>query len=101
MKQKTNKLRKLERNRKSILTKDLKRCYICGDPKSDLHEIFGAGNRKISMEQGFVIPVCRKCHTKLTLNYDFGLMIKKICQNEFEANHTREEWMQLIHKNYL
>jgi hypothetical protein len=53
---------KLEKNRKSIFTKDLTRCIECGKAKKDLHEIFGGKNRMISIKYDLVIPLCRNCH---------------------------------------
>lgn len=42
IKKKSDSLAKLERNRYSILTKDMNMCYICNKRKrQDLHEIFG------------------------------------------------------------
>lgn len=101
MKNKTNKLRKLERERKSILTDDLEHCFICKNQPIDIHEIYGGANRKISMIKNFCVPLCRTCHTKATLNNDFSLILKKLCQTEFEKTATREEFMRLIGKNYL
>lgn len=46
LKNKSNKLSKLEKKRFSILTNDLEHCYICKErdekkvPKDDLHEIY-------------------------------------------------------------
>ena len=37
MRNKSNKLAKLERKRKSVFTEDLEHCYICGKKKNDLH----------------------------------------------------------------
>lgn len=101
VKYKTNKLKKLERNRKSILTDDLNKCFICGRLAVDIHEIYSAGSRKQSMKYNFCVPLCRQCHQHITLNYDDNLKLKKLCQSKFEENHTREEFMQIIHKSYL
>lgn len=101
MKTKTNKLKKLERNRYSILTDDLEKCFICGGVASDIHEIYGAGSRKISMANGFCVPLCRNCHRTITLNYGLNLRLKMICQEEYEKTHTRKDWFSLIGKNYL
>lgn len=40
IKKKTSKLQKLEKNRFSILTNNLEKCYICGKNKDDLNEVF-------------------------------------------------------------
>ncbi len=62
---KSQKLANLERNRYSIITNDMTRCYICRRPKDDLHEIFRGRNRKASMKYGLVVPLCRSCHYKV------------------------------------
>lgn len=59
---KSQKLANLERNRYSILTNDMTRCYICRRPRTDLHEVFRGRNRKKSMKYGLVVPLCRDCH---------------------------------------
>lgn len=40
IKQKSSKLAKLEKNRFSILTNDLEKCYFCNNKKMELHEAF-------------------------------------------------------------
>ena len=101
MKTKTSKLAKLERNRKSILTDDLETCFICKRQATEIHEIYSAGNRKASMIHGFCCPLCRKCHQHITLDYTNNLKLKQICQKKYEEEHTREEFLSIIHKNYL
>ena len=101
MKQKTSKLQKLERNRKSILTEDLETCYICNGQASEIHEIYSGRNRKKSIQDDFCVPVCRRCHQLITLNYGLNLRLKMICQEKFEETHTREEFIKIIGKNYL
>ena len=46
MRYKTTKLINLEKQRKSILTKDMTVCYFCKKPKDDIHEIYGNINAK-------------------------------------------------------
>ncbi len=101
MKQKTAKLRKLERNRYSILTKDLDHCWLCGKSPVDIHEIYGGANRKTSMQNGFCIPLCREHHEVITIKNTFSIYIKEFCQQKFEETHSRNEFMNLIGKNYL
>lgn len=103
IKNKTNKQVKLENNRYSIITNDLKHCYICTKkglkniPKDDLHEIYGGSNRKRSIKNGFVVPLCRKCHQ----DNEVLKFLKRFIQKEYEKKHTREEFIRLIGKNYL
>ena len=65
MKKKSYKLNKLEKNRTSILTNKLDRCYICGRPKEHLHEVFFGKNRINSMKYGCIAPLCASCHNKV------------------------------------
>lgn len=103
IKKKTNKLAKLENSRFSIITNDLKHCYVCTErgikniPKKDLHEVYGGSNRKRSIENGLVVPLCRKCHT----DNDILKWLKRFVQLEYEENHTRADFIALIGKSYL
>lgn len=103
IKNKTKKQAKLENSRYSIITDDLKHCYICTQnglkdiPKDDLHEVYGGSNRKRSIENGFVVPLCRKCHQ----DNEILKFLKRFIQKEYEKKHTREDFIKLIGKNYL
>ena len=45
--------------RYSIITKDLEHCIECGRTGINKHEVFyGTANRKLSIEDGLVIPLC-------------------------------------------
>ena len=101
MKKKRSDLIKLERNRKSILTENLEKCFVCGRQATDMHEIYSGGNRKASMRNGFCVPLCRNCHQIVTLNYGLNLRLKMICQEKFEETHSRDDFMAIIGKNYL
>ena len=58
LKKKSNSLKKLEDKRYSILTDNLKICYICRKKKKHIHEIYKGSNRQTSMKNGFCIPIC-------------------------------------------
>ena len=101
MKYKTNKLRQLEKSRKSVITVDLERCYICKRPKDDLHEIFPGRNRLNSIKYGFVLPLCRYHHQMIHTNSKMANEFKKECQKIYEKDHSRAEWFEVFKKNYL
>lgn len=101
MKQKTSKLAKLERNRKSILTDELDCCWFCGRQPVDLHEIYAGANRKASMRNDFVVPLCRQHHQAVQLDSVLSNGLKRLCQETYEKTHTREEFMKIIKRNYL
>lgn len=101
MKKKSSKLRKLESSRYSILTTDFEHCFICGKPKQDIHEIYGGGNRQVSMKYGFCVPLCRECHRYLTDHPLSQTTLKQICQLEFLKNHEKDEFLEIIGRNFL
>ena len=106
-KNKSKKLNKLERNRTSILTNDMKHCFLCNRILEHInrHEIFFGRNRLKSMEYGLVVYLCDDCHTISDLsvhsNYFTDLKLKQLGQAAFEKRHSHEEFMRIFGKNYL
>lgn len=101
LKNKTKKQAKMENNRYSILTKKFEKCYCCEGEKEHIHEIYKGRNRKISIKNGFCIPICSKCHEKTENDANFLRKLQIICQQKYEETHTREEFMKIIGRNYL
>lgn len=105
IKQKSNKLARLERKRGSILTNDLEICYLCppGRKKkaTSIHEIFKGANRIQSIKNNFCVPLCDDCHRHTEEVYEVLNYLQRECQKEFEKNHTREEFMKITGRNYL
>jgi hypothetical protein len=92
---------------KSIVQKDMSKCFFCGTPFNlHVHEIFfGTANRKKSIENGLYVSLCARHHNmsgeSVHLNHDMDLRLKRIGQKAFEKNHTREDFMSIFHRNYL
>ena len=106
IKNKTSDLSKLERNRFSIITSDLKHCYLCEKLATCKHEaFFGTADRKLSMKFGLVFPLCDNCHTAENTavhnNYFTDIKLKQIAQRKFEEKYSHEEFMEIFKKNYL
>ena len=103
MKKITQKQKKLEQNRYSILTNNLDYCFVkgCRNKADDVHEVYAGAKRKISMKNGFCIPLCRKHHSEIQNDESKMLIYKKMCQEKYEENHSREEFIKLIRRNYL
>lgn len=92
---------------------DTKECYLCRKlydvcTDTDLHEhhIYeGWANRSVSEKMGAKIWLCGRHHNLsdqgIHFNKDIDLEVKKEAQRLYEKNHTREEFMELIGKNYL
>lgn len=101
LKKKSSKLAKLEKNRFSIITKDLEHCYLCGNKKQELHELVEGKNRQASMKYGLVIPICRKCHILVTNNRTLQEKLHKVAQKEFKKHYKTENFVQIFNENYL
>lgn len=101
MKKKSNELKRLERNRKSVFY-ELDSCMNCGSTREmSIHEIFPGRNRKNSMVYGFVLPLCLNCHRKLQENEEFNRHWKKKAQEYFEENlGTHQDFMDIFRRNY-
>ncbi len=106
IKQYSKKRAKLERERYSILTNDLNKCYICGAKENiHIHEIYFGKNRQNSMKYGCCVPLCFHHHngSKHAVHYDKYLddLLKEECQIKFEKEHSREEFISIFKKSYL
>ena len=92
---------------KSILKNDYE-CFVCGNPyRPEKHHIYGGGNRSVSENEGFWVYLCARHHTRTIYSvhgdpdHRLDKELKQMCQREFEKNHTREEFRNLIGKSYL
>ena len=92
---------------KSIL-QTKKRCFICSKEVNiqDHHIYFGNARRKISEKNGFKVWLCQEHHQGTfgvhgAKGHELDLYLKKVCQIQYEKNHTREDFINLIGKNYL
>lgn len=102
MHNKSKKLTKLERNRRSVFTDDLEHCYLCGRKKDDLHEVYSGRNRINSIKYNFVLPLCRECHSLNQNNpffNDYWHRQGQLYWEEFIG--TREEFIKVFRRNYL
>ena len=93
-------------NRFSIITDDLKRCFVCGKIGGiDLHEIFFGSNREKSKRYGLVVPLCHEgCHQGskgVHFNRQLDLEMKKIGQKAFEGHYPDEDFLEVFGRNYL
>lgn len=93
-------------NRYSILN-NLNKCYFCGKPREAIHEVFYGKNRQTSIKNGFCVGLCHECHNMgsesvhAKPNQGKDKELKQRYQREYEKNHTREEFIKLIGRNYI
>lgn len=100
------------KKQKSILQdQSKKQCYLCmlleGDYREkqvEDHHIFFGPNRKNSETYGFKVNLCIPHHREgkeaVHQNRDNDLLLKKICQQEYEKTHAREEFVRIIGRSY-
>lgn len=89
---------------KSILQQE-KFCFFCGSKRNlEDHHIFGGALRNISERNGFKVWLCHFCHNEPPFGVHFDAerarMLKRACQGKYEITHSRQDWMNLIGRNY-
>lgn len=111
--QKKKKTKKKREHKPSILQVKDGSCYLCmmeGNYRKyaivHKHHIFsGTANRTISEAEGFICYLCPDHHefssAAVHRNAENMIRLRRIAQREYEKTHTREEFMDLIGRNYL
>ena len=100
MKQRSNKLANLERNRFSLFTDNLTKCYFCPNKKDHMHEIFSGCRRQLSMKYGLCLPICESCHSKYQNNKVFNDLWHKKGQTKFQEVYPNLKFQDIFSKNY-
>ena len=92
---------------KSIL-QSKKRCFICRREIGihDHHIYFGNAKRTISEKNGFKVWLCQEHHQGTygvhgKHGHELDMFLKQVCQQKYEADHTREQFINLIGRNYI
>lgn len=111
---KQRKRKKRKKHKPSILHYKDGTCYLCAKleglyyeyPVVHEHHVYpGNPNRQISEANGFKVYLCPAHHefSKAAVheNHENMRLIQRDCQREYERTHTREEFMELIGRNYL
>lgn len=101
MKQRSSKLSKLERNRFSLFTDNMNKCYFCPNKKDHIHEIFCGRNRQNSMKYGLCLPICEACHSKYQNDFLFNKEWHKKGQAMFNKAYPDLNFENIFKKNYL
>ena len=92
---------------KSIL-QSKKECYLTGSTYNlHRHHIYAGSRRQISEREGFWVWLTGYYHNQSNEGvhgkdgHALDLWLKQECQRKYEETHSREEWMAIMHKNYL
>ena len=95
---------KKEKDRFSIFTPNLSKCFKCGTcfGHIDKHEIFPGRNRTNSIKYGFVLPLCNICHGEITNDYEYINKWKVKAQMYFERYiGSKEEFIKIFGMDYI
>lgn len=81
------------KKRYSIITDDLTHCIECGRTDVELHEVWYGANRKLSIEDGLVIPLCKRFSSQWKFNrYSLRLRSKFKVQKNSRRKMDRTLW---------
>ena len=103
--------KKRQTHKDSILQARDGRCYICMKNGSDRiwpvlhkHHAFLGANRPIAEAEGLYVFLCPDHHEfgkdAVHKNYEILREIQKDAQRAFEENHSRQQFMELMGRNY-
>lgn len=94
--------------KQSIITDDMRTCYICGGRATEKHHImhgYSGLDRKLSERYGLTVGLCHRCHNEppngVHFNAGVDNWLKAKAQAAFEAEHSHELWQRLFMRNYL
>ena len=91
---------------KSVLVEDMEHCVVCGREAINIHHIFcGTAKRKLSDDDGYIIPLCHKHHNGSNEAIHFNRELEKewrqIAQEHFERKNSRQAFIQRYGRSYL
>lgn len=100
---KSNKQKKLEESRYSILQSNKEKCFFCNNKAVDTHELLKGRNRKKCIKWGLVIYICRECHRKTEEDSEFYKETKKYAQRMWQEHYKKNEqdFIDEFGRNYL
>ena len=101
LKRVSKKRAKLERNRFSLFTDNLDKCYFCDRPRDDLHELLRGRNRNNSMKYGLVLPLCREHHEIMHSHINLVRFYQKEAQRKFQEVYPKLDFVDVFKINYL
>ena len=104
--------KRTKKHMKSILQVKDGSCYLCRRLMGDAskkpvqeHHVFGGPRRSISEAEGLKVYLCQEHHIygryAAHSNESISRILKQDAQEAWERQHSREEWMELMGKNYL
>ena len=97
----------MKKRDKSIIQKEMDRCFICGTTRNlHIHEVFfGTANRQKSIDWGCYCKICNYHHNGSDNSVHFNRKMRHdlqvFTQRKFEELYGHEKFMEVFGKNYL
>ena len=87
---------------KSIM-QDEKKCFVTGsESQLDRHHVYAGSRRKASERYGCWVWLRHDIHMELhDRNKVLDKMLRRTCQEQFEAVYSHEKFMEVFGKSYL
>lgn len=102
LKSRTNRQAKREKERFSIIYRDLTKCCNCGSKIGiEKNEVFEGSYRQTSIRYGMVCPFCETCHSQFHNDIMFNLFYKVMFEKEFLKTHSKEEFIKIFGQDYI
>lgn len=111
---KPKKKKKRKKHGKSIMQdQSYKQCFLCmlfdsdyrEQPVHNHHIFYGNGRRHISEEYGFTVNLCIYHHNdgkeSVHQNKAYDRILKRMCQQAYEIDHSHEEFMAIFGENFI
>lgn len=105
--------KKRKHHMKSIMHQKDGTCYLCALLNGDYryhtqleeHHVFKGYLRDASEANGLKVYLCPMHHQNspeaVHSNTTYSLMLKEDAQRAYEEDHSHDEWMAMIGKNYI
>ena len=66
------------------MTDDYETCYMCGAKATEWHHCLHGPDKKISEQDGLMVPLCRNCHNRVHhVEGDYDKILKQMAQRTF------------------
>ncbi len=89
------------------MNSSMNHCYVCKRTGPlENHHVYKGPNRKISEKYGLKVKLCAMCHrgekgVHGRDGHKLDLQLKREFQTLFEKDHSRDEFIKIIGRNYL
>ena len=90
---------------KSIMTKNMEVCFLCGSRKcTEIHHIYSGPFRKKSTKYGMVVPLCYECHRGTNGVHSNRAKMDKLRalgQRKFQEVYPNIDFLKTFGRNYF